>query len=193
MALPKIPHSSRPITTRMAGRIVDAGQTEAEGCSHNHFGDDMNMLSIRDNLNMLPTQYTKRLPAAWLQRSITLPNDVEEVPQLAAFVDEVCEAVGFDMSLTMSLNLAIEEAVVNVMEYAYPEEPKATYTSRRRRTTSAWSSSLATAERPSTRRRKKTPTSRCRPKNDLSADWASTWSGKSWTASTMSARTGRTC
>ena len=124
MALPKIPHSSRPITTRMAGHSVDAGQTEAEGCSHNHFGDDMNMLSIRDNLNMLPTQYTKRLPAAWLQRSITLPNDVEEVPQLAAFVDEVCEAVGFDMSLTMSLNLAIEEAVVNVMEYAYPEGTK---------------------------------------------------------------------
>ena len=56
-----------------------------------------------------------------LQRSITLPNDIEEVPQLAAFVDEVCEAVGFDMSTTMSINLAIEEAVVNVMSYAYPE------------------------------------------------------------------------
>ena len=55
-----------------------------------------------------------------LQRSITLPNDIEEVPQLAAFVDEVCETVGFDMSTTMSLNLALEEAVVNVMSYAYP-------------------------------------------------------------------------
>ena len=28
------------------------------------------------------------------------------------------------MSLTMSLNLALEEAVVNVMEYAYPEGQK---------------------------------------------------------------------
>lgn len=55
-----------------------------------------------------------------LQRSITLPNDIEEVPQLAAFVDEVCETVGFDMSTTMSINLALEEAVVNVMSYAYP-------------------------------------------------------------------------
>jgi len=52
--------------------------------------------------------------------SITLPNDVEQVPLLAAFVDEVCEAAGFDMSLTMSMQLAIEEAVVNVMNYAYP-------------------------------------------------------------------------
>lgn len=59
-----------------------------------------------------------------LQRSITLPNDIEEVPQLAAFVDEVCETVGFDMSTTMSLNLALEEAVVNVMDYAYPSGTK---------------------------------------------------------------------
>ena len=49
-----------------------------------------------------------------------MPNDVQEVPQLATFVDEVCEAVGMDMSTTMKMNLAIEEAVVNVMNYAYP-------------------------------------------------------------------------
>ena len=45
---------------------------------------------------------------------------MQEVPKLAAFVDEVCEAAGMDMSTTMQMNLAIEEAVVNVMEYAYP-------------------------------------------------------------------------
>jgi sigma-B regulation protein RsbU (phosphoserine phosphatase) len=56
-----------------------------------------------------------------LQRSITLHNDLDEVTQMSAFVDEVCESAGLDMSLTMSLNLAIEEAVVNVMSYAYPE------------------------------------------------------------------------
>ena len=55
---------------------------------------------------------------------LTLPNDVQEVPQLAAFVDEVCEAVGMDMSMTMKMNLAIEEAVVNVMNYAYPAGTK---------------------------------------------------------------------
>ena len=58
------------------------------------------------------------------QRSITLPNDVQAVPQLAEFVDEVCEALGFDMGLAMKMNLAIEEAVVNVMNYAYPEGEK---------------------------------------------------------------------
>ena len=59
-----------------------------------------------------------------LQRSITLPNDINDVPRLADFVDEVCEALELDMSLSMSLNLAIEEAVVNVMEYAYPTDTK---------------------------------------------------------------------
>ena len=54
-------------------------------------------------------------------RSITLPNDVQEVPSLAAFIEEVCEALNLDMGTTMQLNLAMEEAVVNVMNYAYPE------------------------------------------------------------------------
>ena len=47
-------------------------------------------------------------------KNLILPNDVQEVPKLAAFVDEVCEAAGMDMSATMQMNLAIEEAVVNV-------------------------------------------------------------------------------
>ena len=73
-----------------------------------------------DDLTMLAIQYTKPLEKDMkLQRSITLPNDIEKVPVLAEFVDEVCEIVGFDMSTTMGINLALEEAVVNVMSYAY--------------------------------------------------------------------------
>ena len=53
-----------------------------------------------------------------------MPNDVQEVPKLAAFVDEICEAAGMDMATAMQMNLAIEEAVVNVMEYAYPAGTK---------------------------------------------------------------------
>ena len=64
------------------------------------------------------------MDATFLQRRIVLPNDVQEVPQLAAFVDEVCEQLGFDMSATMQMNLALEEAVVNVMNYAYPAGTK---------------------------------------------------------------------
>ena len=55
------------------------------------------------------------------KQSLTLPNDVEAVPRLASFVEEVAESHGVDMSVTMSLNLALEEAVVNVINYAYPK------------------------------------------------------------------------
>ena len=55
-----------------------------------------------------------------MQRSITLPNDIATIPQLSEFVETVCEEMGLDMAIMMNLNLAIEEAVVNVMSYAYP-------------------------------------------------------------------------
>ena len=55
------------------------------------------------------------------RKQIILQNDVQQVPRLAEFIDEVCETAGLDMATTMKLNLAIEEAVVNVMNYAYPQ------------------------------------------------------------------------
>ncbi|MBQ3700393.1 MAG: ATP-binding protein [Prevotella sp.] len=56
-----------------------------------------------------------------MERRLTLPNDIETIPQLNEFIDNIAEEAGLDMSFTMSLNLALEEAVVNVMTYAYPE------------------------------------------------------------------------
>ena len=58
------------------------------------------------------------------QQHLCLTNDIETVPQLNDFIDGICDEAGIDMSLAMSLNLAIEEAVVNVMEYAYPDGTK---------------------------------------------------------------------
>jgi len=78
-----------------------------------------------DDQTMLAIQYSKEQDDnTRLDRSLKLTNDLDEVHQLAAFVDEVCETTGLDMSLTMSLNLAIEEAVVNVIDYAYPAGTK---------------------------------------------------------------------
>jgi sigma-B regulation protein RsbU (phosphoserine phosphatase) len=57
-------------------------------------------------------------------KNLTLPNDVQEVPRLAAFVEDICEVAGIDMGTTIKMNLAIEEAVVNVMNYAYPSGVK---------------------------------------------------------------------
>ena len=56
------------------------------------------------------------------QKTITLPNKLEELSRLNAFVDEICEEHGCDMDMTMRMNLAMEEAVVNVIDYAYPPD-----------------------------------------------------------------------
>ena len=73
-----------------------------------------------DDLTMLAIQFTKQHREMRLQRSITLPNDVEAVSELSTFVEKVCIALDIDDYTTTQLNLAMEEAVVNVMNYAYP-------------------------------------------------------------------------
>jgi sigma-B regulation protein RsbU (phosphoserine phosphatase) len=73
-----------------------------------------------DDLTMMAIQYIKQQSDVLMRKSIVLPNDVQEVPRLNAFVEEVCQAVGFDDIVTMKVNVAVEEAVVNVMKYAYP-------------------------------------------------------------------------
>ena len=125
------------------------GLTEAENASHEQFGlerilqtagnapdNPQEMIKLMmdnvhqfvngteqsDDLTMLAIQFTVKTLVDFMNRSITLHNDIQEVPQLATFVEEVCEDIGFDTSTTMQMNLAIEEAVVNVMEYAYPSD-----------------------------------------------------------------------
>ena len=77
-----------------------------------------------DDLTLMAIQYIKQQRDVKMCKSIVLSNDISEVPRLTAFVDAVCEAVGFNPTVTMQMNLAIEEAVVNVMNYAYPRGKK---------------------------------------------------------------------
>lgn len=51
---------------------------------------------------------------------LTLHNDINEVPLLGEWVEQLGEDIGLDMSDVFQINLALEEAVVNVMNYAYP-------------------------------------------------------------------------
>ena len=52
---------------------------------------------------------------------LTLNNQVEQISLLAGFIDTIVDEAGIDPSLSMNLNLALEEAVTNVVLYAYPE------------------------------------------------------------------------
>lgn len=55
-----------------------------------------------------------------VSQSIRLINDVSDVTKMSEWIDLLAEEVGLSMEKTFQLNLAMEEAVVNVMNYAYP-------------------------------------------------------------------------
>jgi sigma-B regulation protein RsbU (phosphoserine phosphatase) len=73
-----------------------------------------------DDLTMMAIQYIRQQSDVRMHKNLVLPCDLQEVPRLNAFVEEVCQDVGFDEQTTMSIKVAVEEAVVNVMKYAYP-------------------------------------------------------------------------
>lgn len=53
---------------------------------------------------------------------LTLHNDINEVPLLGEWVEQLGESIGLEMTDVFQINLALEEAVVNVMNYAYPDQ-----------------------------------------------------------------------
>ena len=74
-----------------------------------------------DDLTMMAIQYIRLQRDIKMRKSLVLPNDTQEVPRLNAFVEEVCRDTGFDEDTVAKIKVAVEEAVVNVMKYAYPE------------------------------------------------------------------------
>ena len=57
-----------------------------------------------------------------MEKSIILANDIAEISKLNQFVDEVGEEFSLTPDVIFNLNLVLEEAVVNVINYAYPKE-----------------------------------------------------------------------
>ena len=55
-----------------------------------------------------------------MKKTLVLHNDIREIPELAAFVEALAADCALDGRLKAGLNLALEEAVTNVMMYAYP-------------------------------------------------------------------------
>ncbi|MFI3315016.1 MAG: ATP-binding protein [Rikenellaceae bacterium] len=57
-----------------------------------------------------------------MKRELIIKNEISEINRLAEFIEMLGEEQDFSPSLTMSLNLALEEAVSNIILYAYPEK-----------------------------------------------------------------------
>ena len=73
-----------------------------------------------DDVTLMALTYTPQTEEVLMHRSLTLKNDVKAVKVLNDFIRDVNQSLEIDPSLGMSLRLAVEEAVVNVMDYAYP-------------------------------------------------------------------------
>jgi len=56
-----------------------------------------------------------------MRKELRLKNRMEELERVNQFVEEIGDELGLDMEMLMNLNLVIEEMVVNVISYAYPE------------------------------------------------------------------------
>ena len=123
------------------------GLNEAENPVHGQFGEErmMNILQAgvesrvlidtisnavhtfadgapqSDDLTMLYIRFMNSRKSEETERHIILHNDIQQIPQLAEFVEAVADLAHLDVGLTMSLNLALEEAVSNVIMYAYPK------------------------------------------------------------------------
>ncbi|MBR1872279.1 MAG: SpoIIE family protein phosphatase [Bacteroidales bacterium] len=87
--------------------------------------DDVSLFSGEapqsDDRTILAIRYTNPEPSLTTERHLILHNDIRQIPQLAGFIELVAEEAKLDQSMSISLNLALEEAVSNVIMYAYPE------------------------------------------------------------------------
>lgn len=124
------------------------GVSEAENVDHDQYGLarmqavlherrsaqehlDAVMASVRsfvgeapqsDDITMLFIHFlNKKQRTDVMEKHLILHNDIQQIPQLAGFVEAIAEQKNIPQAMTMSLNLALEEAVTNVILYAYPE------------------------------------------------------------------------
>ena len=74
-----------------------------------------------DDLTLLIIRYLGAADVPFKERHLILHNDIQQIPQLADFILTIAEEMHLSQSLSMSLNLALEEAVTNVIMYAYPK------------------------------------------------------------------------
>lgn len=57
-----------------------------------------------------------------MEKSIVLANEISEVSRLNDFIEEIGREFAIAPDVLFNLNLVLEEAVVNVINYAYPKE-----------------------------------------------------------------------
>ena len=96
--------------------IVRAVHAHAAGTEQS---DDITLLAVR--VQAYPDAAGQTAGGSAPPARLSLANRRDELPLLAAWIDEQAAALSFPAPLAMSLNLALEEWVVNVISYAYAD------------------------------------------------------------------------
>ena len=86
-----------------------------------HFNKFSDGAEQSDDLTMLAITYKPLVCQETLNEKIVLSNKVSEVKRLNDFIKTVATQAGFEPSTVAGIKLAVEEAVVNVIQYAYPK------------------------------------------------------------------------
>ena len=73
-----------------------------------------------DDLTLLAIHYTPTRFNSTVSETLVIKNDVREMARFSTFMKAVAEQMKIEPSLAGQLRLAVEEAVVNVIDYAYP-------------------------------------------------------------------------
>ena len=73
-----------------------------------------------DDLTLLAIQYTPQEKPLVLRERLTLTNKLSEITKLNAFVTSATAKLNMETDLAYKIKLAVEEAVTNCIEYAYP-------------------------------------------------------------------------
>ncbi|MBR5687453.1 MAG: SpoIIE family protein phosphatase [Prevotella sp.] len=126
------------------------GLTEAENTSQAMFGEQRLMAAVEENRQMGATDIIRFLTdcvgeyAGGMEQSddltmlffrhlaedrprpatrhIVMKNELREIERLHGFVSSVCQEFDADPSFRNDVDLALEEVVVNVINYAYPRQ-----------------------------------------------------------------------
>lgn len=80
-----------------------------------------------DDLTMLVLRFD---PGELLRNQLELTNDLSEVARLSSFVKGFCAKLPVDPKTASGLRLALEEVVVNVINYAFPDQEAGTVSIR---------------------------------------------------------------
>jgi sigma-B regulation protein RsbU (phosphoserine phosphatase) len=108
--------SAHALITAVEGAVQQHGAGAGQS-------DDITLLAVRHDPGEgqppdPPAADAGQEPVAVLQ----LANRLDEVPRLAAWVEDLAGRLELSPQATMNLNLALEEWVVNVISYAYEDE-----------------------------------------------------------------------